>query len=122
VIIANKYMTAALLSFYLPGQPTTFMPVSSAPYNQILLWPSYREARPTDDALFISDFDRLSSSLSEDFTKIERLGELVPRYRGRKLKSFYVFLCRRTSGVQKQVSLMTQPGNKKTTGNSKAAF
>ncbi len=99
VIIANKYMTAALLSFYLPGQPTTFMPVSSAPYNQILLWPDYRELRPKDDALFVSDFDRLVPSLQEDFPSIERLGEIVARENGRKIKTFYVFLCRRTHGV-----------------------
>jgi 4-amino-4-deoxy-L-arabinose transferase-like glycosyltransferase len=96
VVIANKYMTAALLSFYLPGQPTTFMPVSSAPYNQLLLWPSYRELRPTDDALLVSDFDRVPHSLHEDFPTIERLGELVSRDNGREIKCFYVYLCRRT--------------------------
>src|SRR5262249_14348660 len=41
-VIANKYMTPALLSFYLPDQPDTFMPVSSPPFNQIVLWPTYR--------------------------------------------------------------------------------
>jgi 4-amino-4-deoxy-L-arabinose transferase-like glycosyltransferase len=102
VIIANKYMTAALLSFYLSGQPDTFMPVSSAPYNQIVLWPTYREARPTGDALFVSDFDRLPTSLNEDFPSIERLGELVTRENGRKIKTFYVFLCRRASGTKGQ--------------------
>jgi hypothetical protein len=95
VVIANKYMTAALLSFYLPGQPDTFMPVSSAPYNQIVLWPTYRQARPTDDALFVSDFDRLPASLNEDFPSIERVGELVTREDGRKIKRFYIFHCRR---------------------------
>jgi 4-amino-4-deoxy-L-arabinose transferase-like glycosyltransferase len=102
VIIANKYMTAALLSFYLGGQPDTFMPVSSAPYNQIVLWPTYRAARPTSDALFVSDFDRLPTSLNEDFPSIERLGELVTREDGRKIKSFYVFLCRRAPGTNGQ--------------------
>jgi 4-amino-4-deoxy-L-arabinose transferase-like glycosyltransferase len=95
VVIANKYMTAALLSFYLPGQPDTFMPVSSAPYNQIVLWPTYRQVRPTDDALFVSDFDRLPASLNEDFPSIERVGELVTREDGRKIKRFYIFHCRR---------------------------
>jgi 4-amino-4-deoxy-L-arabinose transferase-like glycosyltransferase len=102
VVIANKYMTAALLSFYLRGQPDTFMPVSSAPYNQIVLWPTYRVARPTSDALFVSDFDRLPTSLDEDFPSIERLGELVTREDGRKIKSFYVFLCRRAPGISGQ--------------------
>jgi hypothetical protein len=92
-------MTAALLSFYLDGQPDTFMPLSSAPYNQIVLWPTYREIRPTGDALFVSDFDRLPTSLNEDFPSIERLGELVTRENGRKIKSFYIFLCRRASGA-----------------------
>jgi 4-amino-4-deoxy-L-arabinose transferase-like glycosyltransferase len=104
VIIANKYMSAALLSFYLDGQPDTFMPVSSAPYNQIVLWPTYRQARPTGDALFVSDFDRLPPSLSEDFPSIERLGELVTRENGRKIKSFYIFLCRRPPGASGQTS------------------
>jgi len=95
VVIANKYMTAALLSFYLPGQPDTFMPVSSAPYNQIVLWPTYRQVRPTSDALFVSDFDRVPTSLNEDFPSIERVGELVAREDGRKIKRFYIFHCRR---------------------------
>ncbi|HZC35523.1 MAG TPA: hypothetical protein VE242_07915, partial [Chthoniobacterales bacterium] len=99
VTIANKYMTAALLSFYLPGQPTTFMPVSSAPYNQLLLWPSYRELRPTDNALFVSDSDRVPPSLNEDFPTIERLGQLVTRDHGRKIKSFYIYFCQRTPGA-----------------------
>jgi 4-amino-4-deoxy-L-arabinose transferase-like glycosyltransferase len=105
VIIANKYMTAALLSFYLPGQPDTFMPVSSAPYNQIVLWPTYRDARPTGDALFVSDFDRLPTSLNEDFAGIERLGELVTQENGRRIKTFYIFLCRRTSSTIGQTAI-----------------
>jgi 4-amino-4-deoxy-L-arabinose transferase-like glycosyltransferase len=122
VIIANKYMTAALLSFYLPGQPTTFMPVSSAPYNQIILWPSYRQVRPTDDALFVSDFDRLSTSLNEDFPSIERLGELVTRKNGRKIKSFYVFLCRRTPSASGQASLKIKSATDAGSDGFKTAF
>jgi 4-amino-4-deoxy-L-arabinose transferase-like glycosyltransferase len=102
VIIANKYMIAALLSFYLRGQPTTFMPIYSAPYNQILLWPGYREVHPTDDALLVSDFDRVPPSLSEDFPNIERLGEFVTRENGRRIKRFYVFLCRRNPSASRQ--------------------
>ena len=45
-VIAGAYMTASLLSFYLPGQPDTYMPLSSAPYNQLILWPTYREVHP----------------------------------------------------------------------------
>ena len=122
VIIANKYMTAALLSFYLPGQPTTFMPISSAPYNQLVLWPTYRQAQSTDDALFVSDFDRVSLSLNEDFPNIERLGELVTSQNDRKIKSFFVFLCRRAPSAGGQTSLMTKPVPAKGVGGFKAAF
>jgi len=38
---------------YLPGQPDTYMPLSSAPYNQLILWPTYREVHPQEDAIFI---------------------------------------------------------------------
>ena len=54
VVIANKYMTASLLSFYLPDQPDTFMPVDSPPFNQLVLWPIYREKHPSDNAIFVS--------------------------------------------------------------------
>jgi hypothetical protein len=85
------------------------MPVSSPPYNQIVLWPTYREARPTGDALLVSDFDRLPTSLNEDFPNIERLGELVTRENGRKIKTFYIFLCRRTSSANGQAALKNWP-------------
>jgi len=60
-----------------------------------VLWPTYRQVRPTSDALFVSDFDRVPTSLNEDFPSIERVGELVAREDGRKIKRFYIFHCRR---------------------------
>ncbi len=105
VIIADKYMTAALLSFYLPGQPTTFMPISSAPYNQILLWPSYEQAALSENALFVSDSSRIPPSLNADFPNIAMLGKIVTTEGGRAIKGFYVFLCRRTPPSGWQTSL-----------------
>jgi 4-amino-4-deoxy-L-arabinose transferase-like glycosyltransferase len=100
-VIANKYMTAALLAFYLPGQPDTYMPVSSPPFNQIVLWPTYREKHPTDDALFITDSNRLPASVSEDFPVIERAGEIQTAEAGRIVGGFHVFICRRSgSGAE----------------------
>src|SRR3984893_4707795 len=76
VVIANKYMTAALLSFYLPGQPDTFMPVSSPPFNQLVLWPTYRDRYSSDDAIYVSDTNRVPPSLQADFPKIRPAGEI----------------------------------------------
>jgi 4-amino-4-deoxy-L-arabinose transferase-like glycosyltransferase len=97
VIIANKYMTAALLSFYLPGQPDTFMPVSSAPFNQLVLWPTYREKYPSKDALFITDFNHVPASISADFPFIESPTEIRTTQDGRQIGRFYVFVCRRST-------------------------
>ena len=94
-VIANKYQTAALLSFYLPGQPATFLPVSDAPLNQIALWPTYRQAHPDGDALLVSDKLRLPASLEEDFSNVEPARTVDTRDAGRMVRRFYVYLCRR---------------------------
>src|SRR5208282_758730 len=91
VVIANKYMTAALLSFYLPGQPDTFMPVSSPPFNQLVLWPTYREKHPLDNAIYVSDSNRLLPSLQEDFPDIQPVGEIQTSQDGRQVNRFYLF-------------------------------
>ena len=95
VVIANKYQTAALLSFYLPGQPATFLPVSSAPLNQLVLWPTYRQVHPDGDALLVCDKPRVSSSLKQDFPSVELARTVDSREAGRVVKRFYVYLCRR---------------------------
>jgi 4-amino-4-deoxy-L-arabinose transferase-like glycosyltransferase len=96
VVIANKYMTAALLSFYLPGQPDTFMPVSSPPFNQLVLWPTYREKHPLDNAIYVSDSNRLLPSLQEDFPDIQPAGEIQTSQDGRQVNRFYLFVLRRS--------------------------
>jgi 4-amino-4-deoxy-L-arabinose transferase-like glycosyltransferase len=101
VVIANKYMTAALLSFYLPGQPETFMPVSSPPFNQLVLWPTYREKFPQDDAIYVSDNNRLLPSLQADFPDIRPAGEIQTSQDGRQVNRFYLFVCRRAGPINK---------------------
>jgi 4-amino-4-deoxy-L-arabinose transferase-like glycosyltransferase len=101
VVIANKYMTAALLSFYLPGQPDTFMPVSSPPFNQLVLWPTYREKHPLDDAIYVSDSNRLLPSLQEDFPVIEPFGEIHTSQDGRQVNRFYLFVLRRSEPIHR---------------------
>lgn len=97
VVIANKYMTAALMSFYLPGQPDTFMPVSSPPFNQLVLWPTYREKYPLQDAVYLSDVNRVPASISADFPAIESAREIRTTQDGRPIALFYVFVCRRSA-------------------------
>jgi 4-amino-4-deoxy-L-arabinose transferase-like glycosyltransferase len=95
VVIANAYMTASLLSFYLPGQPDTYMPLSSAPYNQLILWPTYREIHPHADAIFVSETNRVPNSLKDDFPTIEPGKVLTITQDGRTIRKLYAFVCRR---------------------------
>jgi 4-amino-4-deoxy-L-arabinose transferase-like glycosyltransferase len=95
VVIANAYMTASLLSFYLPGQPDTYMPLSSAPYNQLILWPTYREVHPHEDAIFVSETNRIPNSLKDDFPDIEPGKLLAITQDGRTIRKLYAFVCRR---------------------------
>ena len=101
VVIANKYMTAALLSFYLPGQPDTFMPVDSPPFNQLVLWPTYREKYPSEDAIYVSDSPRVPSSVQADFSDIHPIGEIHTSQDGRLVNRFYLSVCRRSKQMDK---------------------
>ena len=101
VVIANKYMTAALLSFYLPGQPDTFMPVDSPPFNQLVLWPTYREEHPSEDAIYVSDSPRVPSSVQADFSDIHPIGEIHTSQDGRLVNRFYLSVCRRSKQMDK---------------------
>jgi hypothetical protein len=95
VVIANAYMTASLLSFYLPGQPDVYMPLSSAPYNQLILWPTYREVHPHEDAIFVTETNRVPNSLKDDFSNIEPGKLLTITQDGRTIRKLYAFVCRR---------------------------
>ncbi|HEY0790397.1 MAG TPA: glycosyltransferase family 39 protein [Chthoniobacterales bacterium] len=103
-LIANKYMTAALLSFYLPGHPTVYMPVSTAPFNQLVMWPTYRDEHPSGDALLVSDADRVSPSIHEDFPTVEPMGTVETAAGDRKVNRFYIFACRRQPRAEHPVS------------------
>jgi 4-amino-4-deoxy-L-arabinose transferase-like glycosyltransferase len=104
VVIANAYMTASLLLFYLPGQPDTYMPLSSAPYNQLILWPTYREEHPHEDAIFISETNRVPTSLKDDFPIIAPARLLTITQDGRTIRKLYAFVCRRERAPANQAS------------------
>ncbi|MGH7983946.1 MAG: ArnT family glycosyltransferase [Candidatus Udaeobacter sp.] len=94
IVIANNYMTAALLSFYLPGQPETFVPITTSPFNQLELWPTYREKYPAGEALLITDRKGLSRQLREGFSYVQWRPFIERRDAGRLIKRYNVFFCR----------------------------
>ena len=94
-VIADNYMTASLLSFYLPGHPETFVPVTTRPLNQLELWPTYAEKHPSGDALIVAKRAALEYSLRISFVRIEPLGTVDVLDAGRTIGRYYLFVGRR---------------------------
>ena len=94
-VIADDYMTAALLAFYLPGQPETFVPITQRPLNQLELWPTYDQRYPYDDALLVSKRPRPRDSLRLSFRRLVPLGKVEATDRQRRIGTYYLFLARR---------------------------
>ncbi|MEO7168726.1 MAG: glycosyltransferase family 39 protein [Spartobacteria bacterium] len=91
-VIADNYMTAALLSFYLPGQPETFVPRADRPLNQMELWSTYDEQFPTGDALIVAKRRKLGRWFRQGFAQCKALGPFEVVDGQRKIARFYLFL------------------------------
>ncbi len=95
ILVARTYMTASLLSFYLPGKPFVYLPPTRAVENQFFFWPKYRRDAALDrGALFVSESPLLPRGLLNDFGRIEPLGTISPQADGRTLLKYHLFVCR----------------------------
>lgn len=94
VYIANKYMLASLLCFYLPGRPETYMPPTDTVTNQYSIWPGYRALPPGSSALFVSDKERIPTVLRMDFVEVRHVATIRHADGNRTLKEHYLYLCR----------------------------
>jgi 4-amino-4-deoxy-L-arabinose transferase-like glycosyltransferase len=94
ILIANHYSQASMMAFYLPDQPTTYLP--PAPYgdSQFTLWPGY-QVQPATRALFVTDSgnDLLPKALSDAFSKIEMVDDFWAQHHGRPMTRFRIYLC-----------------------------
>ena len=94
-VIADNYMTAALLSFYLPGQPEVFLPITGHPLNQLEVWPNYEQIHPSGNALFVTRRRRVPRSVKSRSTWIQPLGVTTVTDYGRTIARYHLFLCGR---------------------------
>jgi hypothetical protein len=92
-VIARTYMTASLLSFYLPGRPFVYLPPTKEVSNQFSIWPGYNSAAPGSTALYVSEIDSTPESLESGFTKVQEIAQITPHEAGRTLLCYHVFLC-----------------------------
>jgi 4-amino-4-deoxy-L-arabinose transferase-like glycosyltransferase/membrane-associated phospholipid phosphatase len=103
-IIAGHYGTTSLLSFYMPEAKTAvtdtplvyyrFMP---KPRNQFYFWPTYRETRRGQNALYIQQKDRPEpppKDIVKSFQSVSEIGSFPVMYRGRVLHHVQIFTCR----------------------------
>jgi 4-amino-4-deoxy-L-arabinose transferase-like glycosyltransferase len=98
-IIADQYSWASLLSFYLPNQPQVFLPSMVGIQNQFSFWSDYSDGYWGHDALFVTESNYVPEQLKREFTSIALVREFQTEHRGRKLRQFYIFLCRDFGGL-----------------------
>ena len=92
LIIADDYMTAALLSFYLPGQPEVYVPATSRPLNQLELWADYEQKYPAASALVVDKRARHARLLHKTFDQIKPIGSIQLIDGERRLGQYRLFL------------------------------
>ena len=92
-ILSRNYMTASLLSFYLPGKPFVYLPTTRGVSNQFSIWPGYKDRASGSRALFVSESPVAPHALAMDFAQGERGGKICPRADGRTLPGYYLFIC-----------------------------
>jgi len=81
---------AALLSFYGPGHPETFIADRGRIENQFSFWPGYRGRFAGQSALLIGRTGHVPPELRAQFRSVEPLGTLEPVYRGRSMRPQHV--------------------------------
>jgi 4-amino-4-deoxy-L-arabinose transferase-like glycosyltransferase len=96
LLIANHYSQASMMAFYLPDQPTTYLPPAKYGTSQFTLWPGY-QLQPDTRALFVTDStkDELPKTLQDGFGKIELVDDFWAQHHGRPMTRFRIYLCTR---------------------------
>lgn len=100
-IVAKRYQTASLLSFYMPGHPVIYVPYSENIVHQFSFWPSYNEM-PTyrNSALYVSkDRDLPDDRFQSQFRSVEFLKRVNTQHHGRLVRPYFTFFCDTFIGI-----------------------
>jgi len=94
LLIANHYSQASMMTFYLPDQPTTYLPPATYGESQFTLWPGY-QVQPGTRALYVTDDGNgaVPKILQDEFAKIELVDDFWTQHHGRPMTRFHIFLC-----------------------------
>ncbi|MFD0977209.1 glycosyltransferase family 39 protein [Salinimicrobium gaetbulicola] len=113
VILSDKYQVAAQLSFYTPGQPTTYcLPYSNRRMNQYDVWGIPEDlTNHNKPVAFVKDFP-----LEDDEEQHELInsGNVVYNttfsinYKGEKVKTYYIYLLEKMPVISKEQTLFVR--------------
>jgi hypothetical protein len=93
LLIGNHYSQASMMSFYLPDQPTTYLPPVPYGASQFTLWPGYN-VQPGTRALFVTDStNQIPETLEEQFNEVELVDDFWSQHHGRPMTHFCIYLC-----------------------------
>lgn len=93
LLIGNNYSKASAMAFYLPDQPTTYVPTEEYGRSQFSMWPGYTVQRGTR-ALFVTEsIDRMPAVLKREFNRVELVDDFWSLHNGRPTTRFKIFLC-----------------------------
>ena len=92
LLIANDYAPPAMMQFYLPDHPVTYLPPAPYGETQFTLWPGYKVRHGTR-ALYVSDSrGPLPQQLKAQFSRWELLDDFWSQYHGRATTHFQIYL------------------------------
>ena len=103
-IIGGHYGITGVISFYLPEaradvvqRPLVYYRWSQHPENQFYFWPSYKEQRVGENAIYVIREDepqQIPETIKQSFESVKDLGLFDVNYRGRLLHHIQLFECR----------------------------
>jgi hypothetical protein len=105
-IVANRYPTASLLSFYMPDQPTVYLPYDRHVTSQFSFWLGYDETLTGENsALYLSDQRQLPPpSFVRQFHRVDYLKKLDARHSGDLIRAYHAYFCDTFIGLPEEWS------------------
>lgn len=103
-IVSDRAGTASLLSFYLPDQPTVYIPYKEGAIHQFSLWPSYVETQTGENsALYLSNRRQLPDPwFVRQFRSVHYLKEVDARHDGALVRVYHAYFCDTFIGLPAQ--------------------
>lgn len=93
LLIADHYSQASMMSFYLPGQPTTYLLPQPYGSSQFTLWPGY-EVTANTSALFVAEafpMEWVPPVMKKTFGEMELVDDFWSQYHGRPMTHFQIY-------------------------------